>query len=56
MGTLLKQAMDIYRDIDELREQEGGKVVDAIDQVSFSRYIESDPDNHPVNIPFIHIK
>lgn len=55
MGTLLKQAMEIYRDIDELREQEGGKVVDAIDQVSFSRYIESDPDNHPVNIPFINV-
>lgn len=45
MSSVLKKAFEIYKEMDEIKEEEGGKALDAIDQISFGRYIESDPGN-----------
>lgn len=41
---VLLKAYSIYREIDQIRDDEEDKLIDAVDKIPFSRLIESEPN------------
>lgn len=45
---LFKKAIEIYKDIDEIKEQEEDKLLEILEKIPIDRYIESEPVVNPV--------
>lgn len=41
---VLKKAYNIYREIDEIKEEEEDKLINAVDKIPLNRLIDTEPD------------
>lgn len=41
---VLKKAYNIYKEIDDMKEEEEDKLIDAVDKIPLNRLIDTEPD------------
>lgn len=57
MKRVAKKAFEIYKDVDELKEEEENKLLDVFEKSPLNHYIDSEPEVNPVrNIILLNIK
>lgn len=43
--NVLKKAYGIYKEIDEIKEEEEDKLIDVVDKIPLNRIIDTEPNN-----------
>lgn len=46
--TFFKKAFEVYKEIDEIKEQEEDKLLEILEKIPIDRYIDSEPRVNPV--------